>query len=221
MNYIPRQAAIVARNLIEAEFAESIFASYGIEVSRYDSTESLTRAIQSQAQSHGMYRSTTPDIAVLVGSTSDFARTAESQVGQLANLMPVVVTSSTTSVTDAVELMKQGAKDVVELPCDREELWKRVSLTLEKSSAEAACKAKMVEMRARLDQLTPAENEVVDAMLDGLANKQIAQRLGIGLRTVELRRSKIMKKMQAKSVAELVKFICLAGKLQSQAANEA
>nr|WP_261361776.1 LuxR C-terminal-related transcriptional regulator [Aeoliella straminimaris] len=68
-----------------------------------------------------------------------------------------------------------------------------------------------------MDLLTPAENEVVEAMLDGLANKQIAQRLSIGLRTVELRRSKIMRKMQAKSVAELVKFICLSGRLGAKA----
>jgi FixJ family two-component response regulator len=93
-----------------------------------------------------------------------------------------------------------------------------VSTALEESNGEAARNAMMAEMRARLEHLTPAENEVIEAMLDGLANKQIAQRLSIGLRTVELRRSKIMRKMQAKSVAELVKFICMSGRLCSRGA---
>ena len=131
--------------------------------------------------------------------------------------MPVVVTTSAATVTEAVGLMKRGAKDVVVLPCSRDELWQRVSDTLKACDAEAACKALQTEMRSRMDTLTPAECEVVDAMLDGLANKQIAQRLGIGLRTVELRRSKIMRKMQARSVAELVKFICMSGKLRPSA----
>jgi FixJ family two-component response regulator len=212
VNYIPRKAAIVAHNQAEADFAESMMTSYGMQVSRFESTQALSRSVQSQfgVSEHAA----TPDIAILVGSTSDFT----AAVGELAELMPCVVTSSTTSVSDAVELMKRGAKDVVELPCGREELWQRVSTALEESNGEAARNAMMAEMRARLEHLTPAENEVIEAMLDGLANKQIAQRLSIGLRTVELRRSKIMRKMQAKSVAELVKFICMSGRLCSRGA---
>jgi FixJ family two-component response regulator len=59
-----------------------------------------------------------------------------------------------------------------------------------------------------LGSLTRAEKQVLDAMLEGMANKQIAQLLQIGLRTVELRRSKIMRKMEAKSLAELVRLVC-------------
>lgn len=214
MNYIPRQAAIVAKTAAEADFAETTISSYGIQVSRYDSTQSLARQLERQASGNSQTPSDAPDIAIVAGSGSSLTNGTVDDVGHLADLVPVVVTSSTTSVSQAVELMKQGASDVVELPCDREQFWERVSKTLERSDADAACKAQMSEMRGRLDLLTSAEHDVVDAMLDGLANKQIAQRLGIGLRTVELRRSKIMRKMQAKSVAELVKFICMAGKLR-------
>jgi FixJ family two-component response regulator len=216
VDYIPRRAAIIAHNQSEADFAESTISSYGVQVSRYDSTRSLTERLQSLAGMNGDGHKSIPNIAILVGSTSDFATDVPTEVGELAELMPVMVTTSATSVSDAVELMKHGAKDVVELPCDRDSFWHRVSSAMEAANAEAAIKATQAEMKARLALLTPAENAVVDAMLDGLANKQIAQRLGIGLRTVELRRSKIMRKMQARSVAELVKFICLSGMLRSQ-----
>ncbi len=216
MNYIPRQAAIVAKTAAEADFAASTISSYGIQVSRYDSTQSLTRQLERQASGNDQSPSDSPDIAIVAGSGSSLTNGTLTDVGHLANLVPVVITSSATSVSQAVELMKQGASDVVELPCDREQFWQRFSKTLEHADAEAARKAQMAEMRSRLELLTAAENEVVDAMLDGLANKQIAQRLGIGLRTVELRRSKIMRKMQAKSVAELVKFICMAGRLRPE-----
>lgn len=215
VNYIPRKAVIVSRDALAADFAESTMSAFGLEVSRYDSTKSLSEEVHGQPGVGTDRPTLTPDIAILVGSTSDFVGNTPSDVANLADVMPVIVTSSTASVSDAVELMKHGAKDVVQLPCDRNELWQRVQSTLENSAAETACKATMADMRARLDLLTPAEHEVVDAMLDGLANKQIAQRLGIGLRTVELRRSKIMRKMQAKSVAELVKFICMSGKLRT------
>jgi FixJ family two-component response regulator len=209
VNYLPRRAAIVASNPSEADFAESTVSSFGFEVSRHESPSSLTSYIQSQlgeGQAQG-----TPDIAILTGTGNELARAS---VEALANMVPVMITTSSTTVENAVDLMKGGAKDVVMLPCSREELLDRVQKTLETWETESACKAQQAEMQARLDQLTPAENEVVDAMLDGLANKQIAQRLGIGLRTVELRRSKIMRKMHAKSVAELVKFICVAGRLK-------
>lgn len=208
MNYIPPQAAIVASNPSEADFAESTISSFGFEVSRHTSTSSLAQHIQdlsTTGQTTG-----TPDIAILAGSGPDLS---QSSVDALAHMLPVVVTTSSTTVEHAVDLMKHGAKDVVVLPCSREEFRDRVSQTLKQSGAEAACRAVQTEMQGRMDLLTPAENDVVEAMLDGLANKQIAQRLGIGLRTVELRRSKIMRKMQAKSVAELVKFICQSGRL--------
>lgn len=209
MNYIPRTAVIIARNAAEADFAESTISQYGFEVTRHDSATALASDLKRQeASGEG---ASTPDLAVLAGSTSTLGG---EEVTALTEIVPVVVTSENATVAGAVKLMKSGAKDVVELPCTREEFWDRLSKTLAECDAEAAANAVRSEMASRMDLLTPAEEEVVQAMLDGLANKQIAQRLGIGLRTVELRRSKIMRKMQAKSVAELVKFICQSGKLR-------
>lgn len=207
VNYIPRQAAVIAANASDAEFAVATISAYGFEVAKHQSASALADEIRRAANGHPVY---TPDIAILAGEA---AQASESPLDKLTDLVPVLVTTSATTTDGAVQLMRQGVKDVVLLPCSREELWARISQTLESSDAEAACKAKAMEMASRFSKLTQAELDVVDALLDGLANKQIAERLSIGLRTVELRRSKIMRKMQARSVAELVKFICIAGKL--------
>lgn len=215
MNYIPRRAAIVTRNAAEADFTESTIASYGFEVTRHDSATGLASELKRQLASGETGAAF--DLAVLAGSTSAID---DDDVASLTEVVPVVIASENATVAEAVELVKNGAKDVVELPCSSEELWSRVSSVLDECNAEAAAKSVRAEMASRMELLTPAEVEVVHAMLDGLANKQIAQRLGIGLRTVELRRSKIMRKMQAKSVAELVKFICQSGKLSTPEAEE-
>jgi two-component system response regulator FixJ len=64
------------------------------------------------------------------------------------------------------------------------------------------------QLRSRLAELKETERAVLDAMLDGKGNKEISQELEIGLRTVELRRSKIMAKMQATNVAQLIRLVC-------------
>lgn len=216
MNYLPRHAALIAGDPSSAEFAASTISSYGFEVTQFDSAEAFASQMQSYLLDKGGSDFQPPGVAVLAGSLSEFAESkAASALKSAASNVPIVAAGSSTTIAAAVELMKQGASDVVELPQQRDAFWARVQRSVEAADADAAGAALASEMKARFDLLTPAEDEVVDAMLDGLANKQIAQRLGIGLRTVELRRSKIMRKMQAKSVAELVKFICQAGGIPS------
>lgn len=208
MNYIPRQAALIAANEADAEFAEAAISSYGFEVARHHSLSALANEL-SQPPSE-REQPVSPDIAILAG---EGASASDETLGMLTSLMPVMVATSVTTTDDAVALMREGVKDVVLLPCSREQFCSRISQTLHVSDAEAAGKARAIELVARFHKLTQAELDVVQALLDGLANKQIAERLRIGLRTVELRRSKIMRKMQARSVAELIKLICLAGKI--------
>lgn len=124
--------------------------------------------------------------------------------------LPVIAIAESPSTVDAVEAMKQGAYDVLALPDQAADLPRVIRQALSRGSEAAQRRQVISTLRHRLSQLTTAENQVLDAMLEGMANKQIAQALQIGLRTVELRRSKIMKKMEAKSLAELVKFVCQA-----------
>lgn len=212
MNYLPRHAALIAGDTASADFAASTVSSFGFEVTRFESVEDFAAKMQAHLLDQSNSDFQAPGVAILAGPLGEFAQSgAAATLKSATGSLPVVAAGSAATVSDAVELMKQGASDVVELPQQREAFWDRVQKSVEAADLNAAGAAVAAEMKARLDQLTPAEDEVIAAMLDGLANKQIAQRLGIGLRTVELRRSKIMRKMQAKSVAELVKFICQAG----------
>lgn len=212
MNYLPRHAALIAGDPTSADFAASTVSSFGFEVTRFESVEAFAAKMQAHLLDQSNSDFQAPGVAILAGPLGEFAQSgAAATLRSATGSLPVVAAGSAATISEAVELMKQGASDVIELPQQREAFWERVQKSVEAADLDAAGAAVASEMKARLDQLTPAEDEVIAAMLDGLANKQIAQRLGIGLRTVELRRSKIMRKMQAKSVAELVKFICQAG----------
>ena len=124
--------------------------------------------------------------------------------------IPIVVACNDPAVDSVIGALQQGASEVLLLGKPQAELQESLRRTLQLGEAAASRLRFVTDLTTRLKKLTPAEHQVLDAILDGMANKQIAQLLEIGLRTVELRRSKIMRKMEAKSLAELVKFVCIA-----------
>ncbi len=130
-------------------------------------------------------------------------------LGQMTGL-PVAVLCHRPSVELAIQAMRQGCGEILIADQATEQLAVALQRFVTQHHATASAASERLVLRERMTLLTAAEHDVLDAMLDGLANKQIAQALQIGLRTVELRRSKIMKKMGAKSLAQLVKFICIA-----------
>ncbi|MGI9454998.1 MAG: response regulator transcription factor [Aeoliella sp.] len=212
MSHSSLNAAIIAHQAADADFTESTLTSHGYDVRRYETPEQFAREFQQHLLNPDSPGFQHPNVAILAGPLDDLATgRVVATVRTISRALPLLAAGSNSTTLAAVDLMKQGACDVVDLPCDRDLLWQRIRDTVDRSDERAASDTRSEELRARFDQLTKAENDVLDAMLDGFANKQIAQRLSIGLRTVELRRSKIMRKMQAKSVAELVKYICLAG----------
>ena len=104
----------------------------------------------------------------------------------------------------AVRAMQEGAVTFLEKPCHEQELWQAITQALEIESSQHAQRKQRAETQSRLATLTEDELEVFRRLLAGHANKRIAADLDIGLRTVELRRSNIMKKMQASSLPDLV-----------------
>ena len=68
----------------------------------------------------------------------------------------------------------------------------------------------MTKICRRLEQLTPGECDVLELLLDGGSNRQIADALGVSVRTVEVRRAKLMKKMKARNLPELVRLVLVA-----------
>jgi len=119
--------------------------------------------------------------------------------------LPVVVITGYADVPMAVRAMQEGAVTFLEKPCHEQELWQAITQALEIESTQHAQRKQRAETQARLATLTEDELEVFRRLLAGHANKRIAADLDIGLRTVELRRSNIMKKMQATSLPDLVR----------------
>jgi RNA polymerase sigma factor (sigma-70 family) len=120
--------------------------------------------------------------------------------------LPVVFITGQGSVQMAVGAMQAGAVNFLEKPFHEQELSDSITAALEIDARNRSRKARRQKLRDRLSHLNEGEHAVLDLILDGKLNKEIAETLGISVRTVEDRRSRLMKKMGAKSVAELVRL---------------
>lgn len=122
--------------------------------------------------------------------------------------LAVVAWGSPSRLADAVKLMKQGAADVLEEAEPAAAVVASLNSAVQQAAPQREAKRRLTDLKQKLHSLTPPERAVLEALLAGNANKQIAQDLQIGLRTVELRRSKVMRKFEAHNLAELVKLVC-------------
>lgn len=121
--------------------------------------------------------------------------------------MPIVFLSGHGDVPAAVRALQRGAVDFLEKPFDPRLLLETIEQAVEMDSKRRAAAEKKAEIDSRINSLTPREREIVTLVADGKSSKVIATDLGISERTVELHRSHIMKKMSARSVADLVRMI--------------
>jgi FixJ family two-component response regulator len=121
-------------------------------------------------------------------------------------MLPSIVITAHSGVQTAVKAMQAGAFTFLEKPTQPNELWQNIAAALQIQVAETARQERIRNLREKFDTLTPDENSVLRKLLEGQPNKRIASDLDIGLRTVELRRSNIMKKTGANSLAELVRM---------------
>lgn len=123
--------------------------------------------------------------------------------------IPVIFITGHGDVSMAVRAMKAGATDFIEKPFDNERLLSLVSNCLVECVGLNNTSQHRHEMEARLARLTKREREVMELLVNGKQNKIIAQELNISPRTVELHRSRVMEKLHAHSLSELVKTALL------------
>ena len=121
--------------------------------------------------------------------------------------LPVILISGYGDITTAVRAMRTGALTFLEKPCNEQQLLESISQAFQHKAALRAARVQRADIRRRLTLLTPDEQVVLEQLMDGKANKTIAKELDIGLRTVELRRATILKKMQATSLSGLVQMV--------------
>jgi len=124
--------------------------------------------------------------------------------------IPVVVITGHGDVPMAIRAMKSGAVDFIEKPFNDELLLESIRHALMMDEQQRDKQAQRAEIATRLARLTPREHEVMAMVTSGKANKEIAATLGVSSKTVEAHRARVMEKMQAPSLAELVRMALLA-----------
>jgi two-component system, LuxR family, response regulator FixJ len=124
--------------------------------------------------------------------------------------VPVIIITGHGDVPMAVRAMKAGATDFIEKPCNDELLLASIQNALQFDSRQREVQGERSEIAARLAQLTPREMEVMGMVTQGASNKEIAAALGVSAKTVEAHRARVMEKMEATSLADLVKMAMLA-----------
>jgi two-component system response regulator FixJ len=120
--------------------------------------------------------------------------------------LPVIVMTGHADVPLAVEALKAGATDFLEKPFEDTQLLAAVSRAITASQRIHDEDSAIAAIAARIATLTPREAEVLQLLVEGLPNKTIAHDLGSSPRTVEVHRARIMEKMAARSLAELVRM---------------
>jgi FixJ family two-component response regulator len=121
--------------------------------------------------------------------------------------LPVVFITGHGNVQMAVNAMQAGAVNFLEKPFHEQELWDSIRKGLALDGHRRALKEHKRLADERLEQLTEGERAVLDLILEGKLNKEIAAKLEVSTRTVEDRRARLMKKMGARSVAELIRLV--------------
>jgi RNA polymerase sigma factor (sigma-70 family) len=124
--------------------------------------------------------------------------------------IPVIIITGHADVPMAVRAMKSGAVDFVEKPFSDQVLLDRIQEALAQDRRNRMAKAESGEVEACLASLTPRERQVMDLVVEGRANRQVAQELGLSEKTVEAHRAHMMTKMRVNSVAELVRAVMIA-----------
>ncbi|MFJ4349924.1 response regulator transcription factor [Pseudomonas sp. NPDC089428] len=118
--------------------------------------------------------------------------------------IPVIFVSGHADVPIVVRAFKAGASDFIEKPYSDQLLLDSVQAALERAGQARQDDLALAAVQARLDALTPRERDVFVPLAQGLSNREIAERLGISVKTVDLYRGRVMKRLQAGSLAELV-----------------
>ncbi|MGC3959500.1 MAG: LuxR C-terminal-related transcriptional regulator [Verrucomicrobiota bacterium] len=120
--------------------------------------------------------------------------------------LPTIVLISNPEIRMVVQLMRAGAEDVLLNSCETEALLQSINSALNQSRKGLQRRLRGDDMQRRLEQLTPREVEVVKLVLAGMLNKEIAEKLHLALVTVKVHRGSAMRKLGARSAAELARL---------------
>jgi RNA polymerase sigma factor (sigma-70 family) len=187
-----------------------------------DDDPSIRRAIKRLIESVGLY-------VELFGSAAEFTNSSHPDVvsclildirlpgisgldlqrklAETKTLIPIIFISAHGDVPMTVRAMKAGAIEFLTKPFRDQDLLDAVQVALERDRTRRQREGENATLRERFESLSPREREVVAMVVSGMLNKQIAAEIGTTENTVKVHRSRAMEKMQAQSLADLVKMV--------------
>lgn len=121
--------------------------------------------------------------------------------------IPIIMMTGHGNVPTVIEVMKTGATDFLQKPFDYQALLQAVSRGLELDRSAHEERARRLTIRTRIAKLTSRQQEVMEMVVKGVVNRQIAATLGLSPKTIEFHRTRVMKKMDAGSLLDLVRMV--------------
>jgi FixJ family two-component response regulator len=181
---------------------ESLLKSVGHDVHLFSSATEFTRAARHSGASCLLLDIRMPGLSGLA---------FQEELTKSGIALPIIFITGHGDVSMSVRAMKAGAVEFLTKPFDDQVLLDAVHDALERDRARLHDEARLTELRSRLDSLTERERQVLSHVVAGQVNKRIAAELKLSVVTVKVHRGQVMRKMRAKSVANLVRMADLLG----------
>lgn len=188
---------IINRYKEEQDSLQQMIASAGWVSKSYFSAESFLNELNPSQPGCVLLDAEIPEMGGLL---------LQKELRSRNSLLPILFTSSEGTVEDAVQALHQGAVDFLMRPLKKTALLKRLDQCIEKNREDRKVQGEWRKFTTRLRQLTPREHEVMELIIKGRLNKVIAFDLDISIKTVEIHRAQVMRKLQIKNQAELIKL---------------
>jgi len=175
-----------------------LLSSMGLQVESFDSAETFLQRKPPDAPSCLVL-----DVRLRGLSGLDFQR----ELAERNIRIPIVFVTGHGDIPMSVRAMKAGAIEFLTKPYRDQDVLDAVRIALERDRARREQEKEVTDLQQRFDSLTPCEQKVISMVVSGMLNKQIAGQLGTAENTVKVHRSRAMEKMNAQSVADLVRMI--------------
>jgi len=185
------------------EAVSNLLESIGLQSESFESTEEFMYARRPDAPSCLLLDVRLPGLNGL-----DF----QDKLEKSGRRIPIVFITAHGDVPMTSRAMKAGAVDFLTKPFQKQELLTAINQALDRDRAARRAESEISALRSRFETLTPREHEVMELVVEGLMNREIAAKLGVTEITVKVHRGRVMEKMEADSLAHLVR---MAEKLKS------